>query len=257
MKYSIIKGKNKGTIVFIHGNSSSSNVFKKVLESDKISFTKIAIDLPGHGSSLDGYTIDEDFSIASYCNKLIAFLTQIDDDILLVGHSLGGHLAIEIVNKLLRLKGLIIFGTPPLKKPINFEEAFLPLPAMQTFFTENPTEIEIEEAANVTVYRKENAPKIIKDFKQANPTVRKALAVDLKKNRLSDQVQIFTKLKIPRYIIIGRQDPIVNLHYLEAIKNKCSGSCEIIYFDECGHYPSLEKPAEFTNTIKNIANNIF
>jgi pimeloyl-ACP methyl ester carboxylesterase len=41
MKHYTVKGKEKGTIVFIHGNSSSSNVFKSVMQSDLIPQTKI------------------------------------------------------------------------------------------------------------------------------------------------------------------------------------------------------------------------
>ena len=257
MKHHIIKGKDRGTIVFIHGNSSSADVFNNTMLSNSITQTRIAVDLPGHGNNLNNYTHTNDFSIASYCNKLIAFIAQIDDDILLVGNSLGGHLAIEIVNDLPRLKGLIIFGTPPLKKPINFEEAFLPVPALQTFVTENPTEIEIEEAANVAVFKKENAFKVIEDFKKSNPKVRKAIGIDLSEGNFSDQFQLFTNFKVPKFIIAGQQDPSVNLEYLKAVKEECKGTCELTIVTECGHYPSLEKPEEFADILKDIILKVF
>jgi pimeloyl-ACP methyl ester carboxylesterase len=257
MKHTITKGKGKGTIVFIHGNSSSSDVFKDIMQSEVITQTKIVVDLPGHGSNLGDFSLDEDFSITSYRTKLISFLKQIDDDILLVGNSLGGHLAIEIAKKVLRLKGLVIFGTPPLKKPANFEEAFLPVAALQTFFTENPSDVEIEETAKVVVFNANHIPNIINNFKQSNPKVRKAIALDAAENKFLDQYKIFTSLTVNKFIIVGRQDPSVNSKYLESIKNDCNKTCELIYFDECGHYASLEKPKEFINEIEIIANNVF
>ncbi len=39
-------------------------------------------------------------------------------------------------------KGLVIFGTPPIKKPVNIEEAFLPVPELQTYLSENPSQTE-------------------------------------------------------------------------------------------------------------------
>jgi pimeloyl-ACP methyl ester carboxylesterase len=257
MKHSVVEGKDKGVIVFIHGNSSSSEVFNEVVKSDIITQTKITVDLPGHGLRLMDDAKDEDFSVTANKINLIAFLNQIDDDILLVGNSLGGHLAIEISNNIEKLKGLIILGTPPLKKPINFEEAFLPVPALQTFFTENPSVLEIVEAANVAVFSKEHAQIIISDFKQANPKVRLAVAIDAAENNFTDEYEIFTCLNVPRFIIAGSHDPSVNPEYLKQVNEACKGACELIDFEDCGHYPSLEKPVEFSETIKRIASEVF
>lgn len=257
MNYTIIKGKNKGTIVFIHGNSSSSNVFKHIMRSTTITQTKIAVDLPGHGTNVEGYENLEDFSIISLRNKLIAFINKIDDDVLLVANSYGGHLAIEISNKLTRLKGLVIFGTPPLKKPLNIEEAFLPITALQTFFTENPTETEIKKAANALIFRKENNYIIIENFKKSNPKVRRAITIDMVENNFLDEYHIFTNLKVSKFIIAGDYDPSVNLAYLKEVKNNCNENCELLLFNDCGHFPSIERPDEFTSTIEKIASKTF
>ena len=257
MKYNIVKGINKGTIVFIHGNSSSSTVFDEIMKSETITQTKIAVDLPGHGSNLDGYIYDDDFSVISYRKKLIAFINTIDDDILMAGNSLGGHLAIEIAEDINRLKGLVIFGTPPLKKPINLEDAFLPVEALQTFFTENPANEEIESSVNVTVFNKELAYKIVEDFKKSNPKVRKAIVNDISQNSFLDQFKIFTNLKIRKYIIAGSHDPSVNPEYLKIVADACHGNCELIHFENCGHYASLEKPNEFVQTINLIGSKVF
>lgn len=256
MKYFSKTGLNKGTIIFIHGNSLSSLCFNDIVNSESVPYTKIAVDLPGHGTNLEGFD-EEDFSVKSYKKQLISFINKIDQDILLVGNSMGGHLAIEISDSIKRLKGIVICGTPPIKKPINFEEAFLPLPALQTFFVENPSDSEIEDVAKLTVFNPENAQQIITDFKRSNPKVRKAAATDLAANNWLDQFQLFTTLNIAKYIIIGKNDPIVNPNYLEEVLDQCDGDCEMLYFNDCGHYPSIEKPEEFNQAIKYIAQKIF
>lgn len=257
MEYKKVEGKDKGTIVFIHGNSSSSNVFNGVMESTLISQTKIAVDLPGHGSSVNGYVDDEDFSMKSYCKLLTKLIASIDDDILLVGNSLGGHIAIEVANNVNRLKGVVIYGTPPLKKPLNLEEAYLPVPELQTMFTEYPTDEDIQAVANVALYNKGKAIDVYEDFKKSNSKVRKAISEDAANGLLADEYAIFTQLKAPRFIIAGDQDPSVNLNYLKEVKEACNGSCELTMIENCGHYPSLDQLKEFIDVLKKITNKVF
>jgi len=257
MDKKIIKGKEKGTIVFIHGNSSSSSVFKHIISSEKISQTKVTLDLPGHGNSIDEYRNHKNFSIQFYKKLLADFINSIDDEILLVGNSLGGHLAIEISKEIKNLKGLVIFGTPPVQKPINFEEAFLSVEALQTFLTENPTKSAIENAATIAVFNKKNIQTIVDDFNNSNPLVRKDLATDLVSDNWANQYKIFTQLNVSKFIIVGDVDPSVNPNYLETVKKACNDNCTIIPFKNCGHYPSLEKPNEFLETMVSITSKIF
>jgi pimeloyl-ACP methyl ester carboxylesterase len=256
MKYTV-KGTKKGTIFCIHGNSSSAKIYQEFLESNEILNTKIAIDLNGHGNNQsDDYQINN-FLFDSYKKFLLEKIVEIEGDILLIGHSLGGHLAIEIAHDIKNLKGLVIMGTPPVKKPINFEKAFLPVPALNTFFTEYPKEKEITDAINIAVKNKAKRAVIISDFKKANPLVRKPLAVNLIENQLLNQFHVFTKLNIPKYIIAGDSDPFVNRDYLEYVKNNSEYSCRIFDIKNCGHYPSIDKPREFINIIKEITKEVF
>lgn len=257
MKHKVRKGTQKGTIICIHGNSSSSKVFESVLHSDFIKQTKISIDLPGHSNNLDDYKNHQDFSISFFKNKLINFIDTIDDDILLIGNSLGGHLAIEIALEIKNLKGLVIFGTPPVKKPLNFEEAFLPVDALQTFFTEHPSNNNIESALNVAVQNKECIKILLSDFKNTNPLVRKNIAEDILNNNLIDEYKVFTDLNIPKFIIVGDKDPSVNRDYLKKVADDCNDNCELILFDNCGHYVSIEKPNYFNDSLNSIINKVF
>lgn len=256
MNYTI-KGKEKGTIFCIHGNSSSAKVFEDLLNSNEILQTKTAVDLLGHGENHPNSLDLNMLSFESHKKYLVKKISEINNDILLIGNSLGGHLAIEIANEIPNLKGLVIMGTPPLRKPINFEEAFLPVPALNTFLTEFPDEKEIIEAFDIAVLNNSEKANMISDFKKANPFARKATAIDLMQNRLLDQYTIFTELLIPKYIIRGDSDISVNSKYLEKVKNACDKSCEIIDIQNCGHYPSIDKPIEFINFIKNIATEVF
>lgn len=255
MHFKKIKGSKTGTIVFIHGNSSSSSAFKHILKSSS-EYTMIAIDLPGHGESQNNYKAIEDFSLENLQSVCTEFINSIDDDILLFGNSFGGNIAIEIANSLNRLRGLVIFGTPPVKKPINFEDAYLPLPEVQVFFTENPSQIEIKSMAEVAVFDTVHTSQIISDFKKTNPIVRKAIGIDIAEGNYGNEYEIFVGLNIPKFIIAGKQDSAVNLDYLKNICDVCN-NCQIFVFEECGHYPSLEQPNKFSEFVNNIANQVF
>lgn len=257
MKYIKKQGSSNGTIVFIHGNSSSLKVFNETLKSDAIKQTKIAIDLPGHGSNNNSYEDLEDFSITNFNRLCTNFINNIDDAIILVGNSFGGHIAIEIAPEIHRLKGLVIFGTPPVKKPINIEAVYMPIKESQVFFMENPTIEAIEAMAKVAVFHQDNEEIIVSDFKNTNPKVRSAIVNDVGNNAFANQYKIFTEIEVPKYIIAGKQDASINLDYLKQVVADCHGTCQLIELDECGHYPSLEQPEQFTNQIIKIANTVF
>lgn len=241
----------KGTIICIHGNSSSSNVFNSILSAD-IAHRVIAVDLPGHNKAATTELPTENL-FDFYKSELIQLINALEDSVILIGNSLGGHLAVEIAPKINQLKALVIMGTPPVKSPINFEEAFIPMEALSTFLQENPDDIAIKEAANVAVYNKANTEAIVKDFKTCNPKIRALLATDIMGNKFSDQHQTFKALPINKYILKGLQDPTVNPNYLAQLQHECKSSCELIDIEKCGHYPSLEQPEVFVQTVKRIA----
>jgi pimeloyl-ACP methyl ester carboxylesterase len=255
MKKKIKKGSQAGTIVCIHGNSSSSVVFESLLNSDLLKQTIIVLELPGHKNNTTAYKNHSDFSMSFFKENLLNTINSIDDEIILLGNSLGGHLAIEIADKIKNLKGLVVFGSPPVKKPINFEEAFLPVEALQTYFTANPSEEAINIAANIAVQNKTKVSSIASDFKITNPLVRKNIAEDIFSGKLENEYECYVNLTVSKFIIAGDKDPSVNIEYLKKVNNNSKKS-ELIIFENCGHYPSLEKPEEFEKTLVDIISKI-
>lgn len=79
-------------IVFIHGNSSSARILEPVKKIWKKPKQIIGIELPGHGNS----ERLEDYSWSAMRNYLKEKVNNIDGEKILIGHSLGGHYAIEI-----------------------------------------------------------------------------------------------------------------------------------------------------------------
>ena len=245
----------KGTLFCIHGNSSSSKVFEDLKQNQNSKYDVFLIDLLGHGTNQEKQNMS-DFSLKSQKEYLLKQLKYHKGNVILVGHSLGGHLAIEIAEKIDNLKGLIIIGTPPVKKPMNLEEAFLPIQEIQTFFTENPIHKDIESIVDIALQNKKVKEEIISNFKSTNPLVRKSLALDMGENNFSNQFDIFINLTCPKFMIIGDSDPIVNRDYLEFVKNHCTSFCELITLKNCGHYPSLEISDFFIKKMQELVDKI-
>ncbi|MEO9954492.1 alpha/beta hydrolase [Nonlabens sp.] len=252
MKSTFISSNKEGLIVLLHGSSSSSKVFKNLQLTNSV----LAPTLSGH--EINENTDDnDDFSFKFYKRELIKLINSYSKPVFLIGNSIGGHLAIEISNDIKNLKGLMIFGTPPVKKPVNFEEAFLPVAALQTFLTEHPTQEEIEEAASITVYDDKYSAMVAADFNNSNPKVRVTTVEDITNGNWLDQYKIFTELKCPKFIVSGVQDPSVNPSYLKEVVEQSKGDAQLITIENCGHYPTLEKPEEMSEIINQIAADIF
>jgi pimeloyl-ACP methyl ester carboxylesterase len=251
MNYTSIPTKKRGIIILLHGNSSSPKVFKDISSS----YSLIIPTLPGHEISSNKQVIG-DLSLKFYKKKLLELIHNLKEPIFLVGNSLGGHLAIEIAREVSLLKGLMIFGAPPVKKPINFEEAFLPVEALQTFLSENPTSKEIEAAIDVAVQNDSVKPEIVNYFKDTTSKVRLATLNDIMDKKWSDQYEIFTNLSCKKMIVAPEQDPSVNFEYLKTIACN-SDNINLEQIMNCGHYPTLEKPTEMSKLIEDMAVEIF
>ncbi len=93
----------KRTVVFLHGFLESSTMWE-ILDLRQFDFCSILIDLPGHGKSNLEIEIPSLIEIAKTVKSALLQLGIIDYDI--IGHSLGGYVAIEL-HKLNNSKGKI------------------------------------------------------------------------------------------------------------------------------------------------------
>ncbi len=247
---------SKEKIIFIHGNTTSSKVFKPFFEGNQLPYRLIAIDLPGHGGSYHSKNLEE-YTIRNY-KSLVLDLIDEGDRVILVGNSIGGHLAIEITENNDAVKGLVIMGSPPVEYPINIEEAFLPNDITQYYLKSDVSYGELDYALSKAVYNT-NIIKVLRDdYLTCDPSVRTVIGKELLENQsLNDEAKIFKGLKIPRLIIHGDNDPTTNLEYLHKVKGASNGDVAIEVVENCGHYPSLEQPGRFASLINNFANKVF
>jgi len=253
MKFKLLDSSKKGIIVLIHGNSSSARVFSKL----QLDFKSLLPTLPGHEiESLEGNS-EASFTLKTMKVALLDLIHPYDEPILLVGNSLGGHLALEIAENVNNLVGLMIFGAPPVKKPLNLEEAFLQEEDLQIFLTEKPSTMEIDLAARTSVFNENHAQQISNDFVMTDPRVRSTIAADVVAGNWSNQYETFIDLNCQRTIVSGDQDPITNKNYLRSVVKASGPESKYIEIMDCGHYPTLEQPDIMSELINEMAQNVF
>jgi len=245
-------GNNAPALVFVHGNSSSSQVFKDQLDSPLFkSYRVIALDLPGHGSS-QGFKELNSYSMPGYANLLNKLLSELQViDPVLVGWSLGGHIVLEAVPLVDNLKAVVITGTPPLAFPPAMDKAFLPNPAGQAGFM---GALNSEQAANYA--RAFFAPDasieltpFINDVMTTDPNARMGLAASIKPNSYVDEVKLVAEISIPIAVIHGELEQLVSLDYIQSLAIAKLWRSQVQIVKNTGHAPHVEASGQFNKLI--------
>jgi pimeloyl-ACP methyl ester carboxylesterase len=98
-----VYGAGEPALVFIHGWSCDSNYWREQLAAFDGKYTLVTVDLAGHGGT-DGNRTD--WSIAHFGQDVASALSAVPNtQIILIGHSMGGPVAIEAARL---LKGRVI-----------------------------------------------------------------------------------------------------------------------------------------------------
>jgi pimeloyl-ACP methyl ester carboxylesterase len=106
----IDQGNGQETLLMIHGLGSYLPCWNKNVEGLKKHFRCLAVDLPGYGkSSKDDYPCTMDF----YANVLYEFVQRMElPYVHLVGHSMGGQIAMTFALKYPELVGKLVLASP-------------------------------------------------------------------------------------------------------------------------------------------------
>jgi len=100
-----VYGKGEPTLVFIHGWSCDSGYWDQQLNELAQFYTVVTLDLAGHGRS-QGKKTRKDWSMANFGSDVAAVVKAVGAPrVILVGHSMGGPVALEAARQ---LKGKVI-----------------------------------------------------------------------------------------------------------------------------------------------------
>jgi pimeloyl-ACP methyl ester carboxylesterase len=240
-------------VIFVHGNSSSARTWRPVMTGPfGQRFRCLALDLPGHGSSAPARS-RADYSLPGYAAVLAGFAATVNTaDAVIVGWSLGGHVALEAAPALPEAAGYVVFGTPPVASAAQLGEAFLPNPAMNAGFTDavEPAEAEAFAASFTAPGSTLSLDEFTVDIlRTTDGEARAGLFESIGDGRFADEIAIASALTQPLAILQGEGEQLVNLHYLQqlTLPNLWRGQVQLI--PGAGHAPHQETPAAFAELL--------
>ena len=256
-------------LLLLHGNSSSSKIFRHICESTTITsrWRVVTFCLPGHGSSSKAPDPNKSYHMRGYAELAIQVLKHLNiESVVVLGWSLGGHIGIEMIDllrnpelfansKKIELKGLMLTGTPPVlgrEQAIKGftmanEKSELGL-AGQKDWTEDEA-LSFSQNSAAAGIEKFWEPWMYENARNTDPRARWVMAKNLLGGVGVDQKKVVEEEDVLIAVVNGAQEQFVDLEYLEEIKWKKLWRGECLRLEGLHHAPFWEDPERFEKVL--------
>ncbi|HET9875520.1 MAG TPA: alpha/beta hydrolase [Mycobacterium sp.] len=253
-------------VLLIHGIGDNSSTWATVQARLAERFTVIAPDLLGHGQSEKPQT---DYSVAAYANRIRDLLSVLDvDSVTVVGHSLGGGVAMQFAYQFPQLvERLILVGTGGITKDVNFllRWASLPLGGEALALLRLPMVLPALRFAGKAAGLVLGSTRLGRDL----PDVLRVLAalpepdsllaftrtlravVDWHGQMITMLNRCYLTESVPVQIIWGKHDVVVPISHARMAHEAMPGSW-LEVFEDSGHFPFHDDPDRFVDVVENF-----
>ena len=240
-------------VMLIHGNSASSLTFQAQVEGELgQNYRVVAIDLPGHGESDRAADPAATYHMPGYAAVAAEVAQKLNlEEAVVVGWSLGGHIALEMVKMMPNAAGFVIFGTPPLAFPPDMDNAFLPNPAMAAAFAEEltPEQMEGFAAACLAPDTTLDLAPFVADIARTDGRARATMAGSIAPDGYEDEVEIVKTMTRPLAVLHGEHEQLVNAEYISALEMPTLWRGAVQIIEGAGHTPQTETPEKFSELV--------
>ncbi len=242
-------GKGDTTLLFIHGWCINKEYWDDQLKHFCEKYKVVALDLPGFGGSGKNRT---EWTFEQYTDDILEFIrAEKLKNVILIGHSMSGDILLLMGAKYPE-EVIGIVGIDNLKKPgsefseeekRDIESFFSMMDSSFSGTVEGYTKANLFPRAADTVY----VNRVIKDFKMNDSVIaikvlRSLLAISQKERDMMQQ------LKHTLYLVNSDPDST----HIDSLQKYCKASAEVVYVHGTGHYPMIEKSAEFNAALENV-----
>ena len=207
-------------IVFLHGRCLSVSMWENQFASQQLaSYRLLAIDLPGHGNSSHSPIPLHHYSLSGQIDIIRRVLEQLQvANFVLVGHSLGGHLALSSIPHLTDCLGVVAM-TIPIVKPLPFLDMYHHAAVLGEVYRENSNPAVVEHYSRLSLHPNATVlpAQLTDDFYRTDPAVHRAINHMVEAGLYADETDIIRQSPIPVAIVIGEADQIMNIAYLQTL----------------------------------------
>jgi len=242
-------------VLFVHGNSFSKEIFHKQFNSELAStFSCIALDLPGHGKSGNAKFPKKSYTLPGYADCLLETLEELDiTSFAVVGWSLGGHIALEMMAKSSRVKAVCLVGTPAYDKSLDdLALAFEGNPLAEIMGQRHLDNEQLGKLVELTLGKNSDTDAYEKHVESAARTDGMAretvFATALDDDCVNQKVLVETSNR-PLAIINGELDIIISLEHLHSCNYANLWENKIHLIPDQGHAPFWGAPEQFNNIL--------
>ena len=244
----------KPTILFLHGYALCSPIWAHQFDLLRDTHDVIAMDLRGHGASSVG---EDGITLAAFADDVYETMNQLElEDVVLVGHSTGGVMAMSYLNRYAEhashhVRGLCLVSTlahPPYHHMENISEALakFSLTGHAFHFLSDIPLIGFPLARYALGNKASNA--VVEFVRRCIVSTDRDVCIKVLQmlaefNFLSTLEQFVA----PSAVIVGTSDPVTPLSDAEKVA-RALGTTEII-INGVGHCPMLESPDEFNTAL--------
>lgn len=239
-----VYGSGAPAIVFVHGWSCDSGYWDAQLNEFAVYYTVVTLDLAGHGKS--GETSRKDWSMANFGADVAAVVESVGSSrVILVGHSMGGPVALEAAR---RLPGKVIgiVGVDTLREiaaPTPREQFEPVIDKMRADFAATTAEF---VGRNFFSDRTDPILRqwIVDDMSAAPPKVAIPAVLGL---FAMDYRSAVEDLDVPIVAVNSTSHPTD-----EAAIRQIEPRFRLVPIEGVGHFPMLEAPAQFNRILNRI-----
>ncbi len=246
-----ICGTGEFTVLLVHGWCINQTYWEEQVDAFCQDFRVVTFDLPGFGESGNNR---KEWTVENYAKDIDALITQLHlKKVILVGHSMGGNIVLEAALKNEAVVALVGID--------NFKQVGMEYTdALKKEMTDFVDLLKSDYAGIAPVYAANalfhpNTDSLVKqrvmmDFKTADSEIAISTLASYFDNLPNEKTQL-TKWKKPFYLLNSSNTPTdtatlagIGLDY------------KVVYIEETGHYPMIEKPVVFNRLLKGILSEI-
>lgn len=248
---------NGENLLLIHGSGPGVSAWanwRPVFPELSKSYRLIAPDVAGFGFTerKEGVV----YNVDTWVNHLIAFIEKLElAPLSIIGNSMGGALALQIVNRRPDLiKKIVLMGSVGISFPLSegLEDVWGYTPSLETMkdlietFSYNDS-----FAKNGDLVRMRYEASIQEGFQETfsamfpAPRQRHIDALALQEEQLK-------KIKNPILLVHGREDRVIPLETTSWRLSQILENAELHVFPKCGHWTQIEKTEDFVRLVLNF-----